>query len=177
MGMERERADRLEQLFSDHARAVRAYALRRVDAETAEDVVSDVFVVAFRRLEVVPDPALPWLLATARKIIANHHRAVSRRERLNSELWPLQAGVWSDAHAAGHPLLAGLARLSERDREVILLVAWEELEPEQAAAVLGCSRAAFAVRLHRARRRLATVLSQQRRADHFPSRLTEATSE
>jgi RNA polymerase sigma-70 factor, ECF subfamily len=175
--MEAERADRVEQLFAEHARAVRAYALRRVDAATAEDVVSDVFVVAFRRLEVVPDPALPWLLATARKIIANHHRAASRRERLNSELRPLQAGVWRDAHAAGHPLLAGLARLSERDREVILLVAWEELAPEAAAAVLGCSRAAFAVRLHRARRRLAAALSQQERPESFPPRLTEATSE
>src|ERR1700761_940615 len=127
--MEPERADRVEQLFAEHARAVRAYALRRIDAATAEDVVSDVFVVAFRRLQVVPDPALPWLLATARKIIANHHRSASRSERLTAELRPLHPGVWSDARATGHPLLAGLARLSERDREVILLVAWEELEP------------------------------------------------
>jgi len=175
--MEQERADRVEQLFAAHARAVRAYALRRVDPATAEDVVSDVFVVAFRQLEAIPDPPLPWLLATARKLIANHYRAASRRERLNSELRPLQAGVWSDAHAAGHPLLAGLARLSERDREAILLVAWEELEPEAAAAVLGCSRATFAVRLHRARRRLAAVMAQQRRAESFSPRLTEATSD
>src|SRR6201999_409787 len=135
-----QRVDRVERLFADHARAVRAYALRRVDAATAEDVVSDVFVVAFRRLEDVPETALPWLLATARKTIANYRRAASRRERLSLDLQPLQAGGWSDA-PAGNPLLTGVARLTESDREVILLVAWEELSPEDAAAVVGCSRA------------------------------------
>ena len=175
--MEQERAERVERLFSEHARAVRAYALRRVDTATAEDVVSDVFVVAFRRLEAVPDPALPWLLATARKLIANHHRAARRRQRLDAELRPLQAGGWSDTPGAGHPVLDGLARLSERDREVILLIAWEELDAEDAATVLGCSRAAFAVRLHRARRRLASILAQQQRSETFPARLTEVTNE
>ncbi len=174
--MDEPRTHRAEELFAEHARAVRAYALRRVDAATAEDVVSDVFVVAFRRLEAVPEPALPWLLATARKIIANHHRAVSRRERLACELRPLHAGSSSDPHA-GHPLLNGLARLSEGDREVILLVAWEELAPEDAAAVLGCSRAAFAVRLHRARRRLAAIMSAEQRTESFPRRLTGAMNE
>ena len=174
--MEPERVDRVEQMFAEHARAVRAYALRRVDAATAEDVVSDVFVVAFRRLEDVPEMALPWLLATARKIIANYRRADSRRERLNLELQPLQAGAWSDA-PAGNALLTGLARLSENDREVVLLVAWEELTPQDAAAVLGCSRAAFAVRLHRARRRLAVLMGHEQRNQSFPRRLSEATSE
>jgi len=174
--MEPQRVDRVEQLFAEHARAVRAYALRRVDTATAEDVVSDVFVVAFRRLEDVPETALPWLLATARRIIANYRRAASRRERLSVELRPLHAGVWSDA-PAGNALLTGLSRLSESDREVILLVAWEELSPEDAAAVVGCSRATFAVRLHRARRRLEAVMGQQQRAENLPRRLTEATSE
>ena len=100
--MEQARACRVEQLFADHARA---YALRRVDPATADDVVRDVFVVAFRRLEAVPDPALPWLLATARKIIANQLRADSRREALNADLQPLQAGIWRDEHGDDHALL------------------------------------------------------------------------
>ena len=175
--MEPQSVDRVERLFADHARAVRAYALRRVDPATAEDVVSDVFVVAFRRLEDVPEAALPWLLATARKIIANYRRAAGRREQLNLELRSLQSGAWSDPPGGAGAVLSGLARLSEGDREVILLVAWEELSPEDAAEVLGCSRAAFAVRLHRARRRLATVMGREQRSEHFPRRLSEATSE
>lgn len=173
--MDQARARRVEQLFADHARAVRAYALRRVDSATADDVVSDVFVVAFRRLEVIPDPPLPWLLATARKIIANQWRATSRREALRADLQPLQAGVWRDEHGDDHVLLAGLACLSERDREAILLVAWEELDPASAAAVLGCSRATFSVRLHRARRRLAAAMVQQRRFEGSSSRPTEVS--
>jgi RNA polymerase sigma-70 factor (ECF subfamily) len=58
-----------------------------------------------------------------------------------------------------------LARLSDRDREAILLVAWEELDTASAAAVLGCSRAAFAVLLHRARRRLATAMAAHQRSE------------
>ena len=173
--MEQARARRVEQLFADHAREVRAYALRRVDSATAEDVVSDVFVVAFRRLEVIPEPPLPWLLATARKIIANQRRATNRREALSTNLQPLQTGVWRDEHSEDHVLLAALARLSERDREAILLVAWEELDPASAAAVLGCSRATFSVRLHRARRRLAAAIVQPRRFEGSSSRPTEVT--
>jgi len=162
-------------LFADNARAVRAYALRRVDPVTADDVVGDVFVVAFRRLEVIPEPPLPWLLATARKIIANQRRADSRRNALNSELQPLQAGIWHEDHGDDHALLAGLARLADRDREAILLVAWEQLDAASAAAVLGCSRAAFAVRLHRARRRLAATMAQQQQLETLSSRPTEVT--
>lgn len=156
--MEPARALRLERLFAEHAQAVRAYALRRVDAATADDVVSDVFVVAARRLEVVPDPPLPWLLGTARKLIANQRRADSRRAALGADLKPLQPGIWSDHQGDEHALTAALVRLAERDREAILLVAWEELDAASAAAVIGCSRAAFAVRLHRARRRLAAAI-------------------
>lgn len=63
------------------------YALRRVDPATADDVVSDVLVVAFRRLEVIPGPPLPWLLATARKVIATQRRATNRRVAA----WPARA--------------------------------------------------------------------------------------
>jgi RNA polymerase sigma-70 factor (ECF subfamily) len=168
--VEQARVRRVEQLFAEHARAVRAYALRRVDPATADDIVSEVFVVAFRRLEAIPEEPLPWLLGAARKIIANQRRAAGRREALSEQLRPLQAGVWRYEHGDGRELLAGLARLSDRDREVLLLVAWEELYPAAAAAALGCSRATFAVRLHRARRRLAAALAQEQRAEDLSVR-------
>lgn len=56
---------RVEALFSEHSAAVRAYARRRVPSAVADDVVSDVFLVAWRRLDDVPDDGLPWLLACA----------------------------------------------------------------------------------------------------------------
>jgi RNA polymerase sigma factor (sigma-70 family) len=149
---------RLEVLFSEHAAAVRAYALRRLSKGAADDVVSDVFVVAWRRLEDVPDDALPWLFACAQRIIANQRRTIRRQAALVERL----------AHERGHSVHAhertdsvlgeALTALSEGDREVLMLVAWEGLEPERAAVVVGCSRRAFAMRLHRARRRLADAM-------------------
>lgn len=174
-GVEPERVSRLEQLFAEHGQAVRAYALRRIDSGTADDIVSEVFVVAFRRLGEIPDDPLPWLLATTRRTLANHRRATGRREALTVELAALQAGVWRDDGEGERELLTGLARLDERDREVLLLVAWEELDPSSAAAALGCSRATFAVRLHRARRRLAAAMAQAERELDVPFRPTEAT--
>jgi RNA polymerase sigma-70 factor (ECF subfamily) len=52
-----------------------------------------------------------------------------------------------------------LARLSERDRETLMLVVWEELSSARAARAAGCTRGAFAVRLHRARARFTAQLA------------------
>jgi RNA polymerase sigma factor (sigma-70 family) len=173
--VELERTRRLEALFAEHGQAVRAYALRRIDRSTADDIVSEVFVVAFRRLEEVPDEALPWLLATARRVIANYRRAAGRREALTAQLSVLHPSGWRDEIAGERELLRALARLGERDREILLLVAWEDLDPASAAAAVGCSRATFAVRLHRARRRLALAMAHAERENDLTLRPTEAT--
>lgn len=173
--VEPERVRRVEALFAAHARAVRAYALRRIDPATADDIVSEVFVIAFRRLEEIPDQPLPWLLATARRVLANHRRAEGRRNALTAQLGVLHAGVWGEEPDGATELLRALARLRENDREILLLVAWEDLDPAAAAAVLGCSRAAFAVRLHRARRRLAAAMGQTKSENDIALRPTEAT--
>jgi RNA polymerase sigma-70 factor (ECF subfamily) len=171
--VEGERTRRLEGLFAEHGQAVRAYVLRRIDRSTADDIVSDVFVVAFRRLEEIPDDALPWLLGTARRVLANHRRSAGRREALTAELGVLHASRWHNEIVGEPELVSALARLSER--EVLLLVAWEDLDPASAAAALGCSKATFAVRLHRARRRLAIAMAQTEREDDITLRPTEAT--
>jgi RNA polymerase sigma-70 factor, ECF subfamily len=64
----------------------------------------------------------------------------------------------ADSVAGQMQLGQALERLGERDREVLRLIGWEELDISEAALVMGCTRAATAVRLHRARRRLALVL-------------------
>jgi RNA polymerase sigma-70 factor, ECF subfamily len=154
-----DRRRRLELLFDQHAAAVRAYALRRTDAVSADDTVSEVFVVACRRIDEIPADALPWLLACARRVLANQYRGARRRlalfERLSSVAGHAEGR--SDANGAER-LLRALDSLSDGDRELLMMVAWEGLEPARAAAALECSRAALAVRLHRARRRFRAAL-------------------
>ena len=76
--VDRERRARVEGLFIEHAAAVRAYALRRTDAASADDAVMEVFVIACRRIDVVPADPLPWLLGCARRVLANQRRGARR---------------------------------------------------------------------------------------------------
>jgi RNA polymerase sigma-70 factor (ECF subfamily) len=155
--------DRLESLFEAHHRALLAYAARRTPTLTdAEDVVAEVFLVAWRRLDDVPegDGALPWLYGVARKTIGNQRRGRFRRRRLQERLEqtaerPTQPAA---APSGAEPVLAVLDRLSESDRELLRLVAWEELSHAEIAAVLGISVNAVAIRLHRARAKLEQAL-------------------
>lgn len=157
------RRSRLTALWEAHAVRVQAYALRHTDPDTAQDVVSEAFLVAWRRLDEVPEPALPWLLVVARNLVRNAHRSAARRRSLADELTRLEAsaplpdGAPEALAAERDALVRGLARLTEREREAVLLVAWDGLAPAAAADVAGCTTAAFHVRLHRARRRLAAA--------------------
>ena len=156
-----ERRSRLEVLFAAHGAAVLAYARRRSDAATAEDVLAEVFVVAWRRLDQMPAEALPWLLSCARRVLANHRRGERRQLALVRRLAAVTSrpAVESASGSGTGRLGDALASLSDLDREVLLLVAWEDLPVERAAAVLGCSPNTFSTRLHRARRRLARTLA------------------
>lgn len=156
--MEDSRRLRLEALFSEHAAAVRAYVLRRSDPAGADDVVMEVFVIACRRLDELPAQPLPWLLGCARRVLANQRRG-SRRAQALVEKLSVSLADRETAGDIGEALFAALNTLSERDREVLLLSAWEGLDPSEVAQVLGCSRPAAAVRLHRARRRLRAAMS------------------
>jgi RNA polymerase sigma-70 factor, ECF subfamily len=157
---ERDRRRRLEALFSEHAAPVRAYARRRVTSTMADDVVSDVFVVAWRRLDDVPEDGLPWLLGCAQRIIANHRRSGRRQTALFDRLSREPTAAPQGQAPTDSVLGEALARLSDGDREVLMLTAWEGLEPARAAAVVGCSPRAFAMRLHRARRRLSAAMAR-----------------
>ena len=148
-----------EALWRDWHRHVLAYALRRADRAMAEDVVAETFVIAWRRIDDVPDPPLPWLLGVARRVLANLRRGERRRTALLDRLR-------REPRAAAEPppgdhgrVLAALATLPESDREALLLHAWEGLDNAAAGTVIGCSANAFAVRLHRARQRFARALT------------------
>jgi RNA polymerase sigma-70 factor (ECF subfamily) len=158
----RDREAVFRRLWEANASRVYAYARRRVDADAASDIVADSFLVAWRRLEDVPEEALPWLLGVARRVIANRTRGERRRARLIAKLEQVtdrEAALGGSDLEGATDLGAALQRLKPADREVLLLVAWDELDHDQAAAVLGCRPQTFAVRLHRARRRLARELA------------------
>ena len=157
------RAERFEALFREHYAAVRAYALRRASAEVAQDAVGEAFLVAWRRLDAVPEDALPWLYATCRRTLANERRSTRRASSVAQRVAAEPSSGGRDpAELVGDAELvrAALGSLGERHREAIMLTAWEGLGPDRAARAAGCSRGAFAVRLHRARRRLERELSR-----------------
>jgi RNA polymerase sigma-70 factor, ECF subfamily len=144
---------RFEQIYADHREAVRAYVRRRTSDALVDDVVSETFLVCLRRIDQVPPQALPWLYGVARKTLANERRKQARTAQ--SHALPVGApGLVGDGMLA-----TAFNALSERDREVLRLVAWEGLSLNDAATVLGCSGVACRVRFHRAKTRLASRLA------------------
>lgn len=156
-----ERRVRFELLFRRHEPAVRAYALRRADAGLADDVVAEVFLVCWRRFDDVPVDPLPWLLGVARNVIGTMRRGELRRHALRGRLADLGAGETAPTIESPDAVLAAaLARLNEEDREMLLLVGWEELSSRQLAAALALHPSTARVRLMRARRRLRSELAR-----------------
>jgi RNA polymerase sigma-70 factor (ECF subfamily) len=144
--------ERFERIYTDHRDAVRAYVRRRAPEAVVDDVVSETFLVCLRRIDRVPAQPLPWLYAVAWKTLANERRKQAR-------IADSQASPFAAPEPVGDGVLArAFNALSERDREVLRLVAWEGLSLADAATVLGCSGVACRVRYHRAKTRLAARL-------------------
>lgn len=156
---------RFSDLYRDHARGLLGYALRRsADPDDAADIVAETFLIAWRRLGEVPldGKARLWLFGTARHVLANQDRGARRRDRLTMRLRDeLRQQLPVHQALEGSPLLEALAELGEADRELLMLIGWEELTPTQAAEALGISPFAARTRLHRARRRLRAQLAKQ----------------
>lgn len=153
---------RFAEVFA-HLDFISTYARRR-GARDPDGIAAEAMAIAWRRLADVPAAdARPWLIVTARNLLL----AERRRERrtgtqplgdIDLEAPPEQLPIELDLDPG---LAVGLRALAEKDREALLLIAWEDLTPALAAASLGISSAAFRVRLHRARRRLSDVLAKQ----------------
>jgi len=156
--------ERFEALYREYYDRVLGYALRRAAWEVAHDVVAETFTVAWRRRERLPKDPLPWLLVIARKTLANQRRSARRQQSLLTELKSQE--IVHLAPDASMPALTlgevveALNRIPEPDRELLRLIAWDGLTPSEAAKILGQPGPACRVRLHRARRRLATELSR-----------------
>lgn len=155
--------DRLEALWNAHYAEVFAYALRRLgDQEAARDAAAETFLVAWRRLDVIPERSRAWLFGVAIKVIANSRRGRRRGEALIARLErahdPATAAASAEDALAG-AVAAAFNRLSETDRDLLSLVVWEELKPREAASALGIPTTRFSVRLHRAKQRLRNELA------------------
>jgi RNA polymerase sigma-70 factor (ECF subfamily) len=164
-----DRDARFTALYERHYGDVLRYAARRAGPEAAAEVAAETFLTAWRRLDAVPArQPLPWLYVTARQCLANELRKQERRQRLDARM-RTEAGATAQAVLAGPAdpaacqldVLAALATLPANDQEALRLTEWEQLDHAAAARAAGCSAAAFKVRLHRARRRLARALDKQ----------------
>jgi RNA polymerase sigma-70 factor (ECF subfamily) len=157
---------RFERLFADHRDAVWKYCCRRVHRNDVADAVAEVFLVAWRRIDQVPDEpeASLWLYGVARNVIRNMKRATVRRQRFLDKLASLRQAETPSVEiqvvrrAQDRELLAAVARLKPLEQELLRLRTWEELSLAEIAAVVGSSARSVESRLARVRRKLAASL-------------------
>jgi RNA polymerase sigma factor (sigma-70 family) len=162
-----ERHRRFETVYAANQAQILGYVLRRTqNPDDAADVFAETFLTAWRRFEEVPDgeAARLWLYGVARRILANHHRGERRRSALSDRLRADLAATWHHPEYAHDraPVALAFRRLPEAQRELLALSAWEGLDYGQIALVLGCSRNAVRIRLHRARKQFARELAGMR---------------
>lgn len=163
MPPDHERRLRFESLVAEVHDPLARYLARRMPADSADEVMNDVLLVLWRRLDSVPEPApLPWCYAVARRGLANHRRGDQRRlalvQKLEAQLQPIATPSGAD----DHPELAlALDSLGPADLEVIRLWAWEGLEPREIAQVLGTTANAVSIRLTRIRAYLGRHMARK----------------
>ena len=157
-----DREERFSTLASQVSEPLRRYVARRTDQDTAQDVLAEALVVLWRRLDDVPaDNPLPWCYAVTRGCLANATRAARRQRRVVQRLTLVQSRDCFEPVLDDADLYDALGRLSEQDRELLRLWAWEQLAPQEIAVVLGVTPNAARIRLHRARARLRQLLASR----------------
>lgn len=175
---------RFRQIYGDYERPVLVYFLRRADSETAMDAAADTFLVAWRRIDEIPEgeAALRWLYGVARKVLANHRRSRDRRTAL-----------WRKVRGDGHPfqptpesivlrseedeeLAAAVSRLRPKDQELLRLATWEQCSHAEIGEIFGCTEHAARQRFYRITKQLGRDLRvpkikpSHRSAPHLPRR-------
>ncbi|MEU4802311.1 RNA polymerase sigma factor [Actinosynnema sp. NPDC023587] len=161
-------------LYESTAARLHRYVARRIGADTAQDVVSEAFLVLWERRAgqvVEQDTLRAWLYGVATNLLRRHvrsedrkYRAWSREHAARTDVADVgeRAGGAADADALAGPLTRWLADLRREERDVLLLTAWADLAPAEIAVALDVPVATVRTRLHRARARLRTRL-----ADHL----------
>lgn len=176
------RAERFEDIFDEVFEPLQKYLHRRMPADSVDDVLSETLMVVWRRLdEIPPDSSLPWSYGVARKLLSNHRRGQQRRLRLVDRLTAEPRHPSGDPQRLydGDPLLeAALEALSDQERELIHLWAWEQLEPREIALVVDSTPNAISLRLTRARQKLANSIERQNQpsSGHSPDKQVPESS-
>lgn len=155
------RRARFEAVFAEVYEPLQRYLHRRTTAADVDDVLSETLLVLWRRLDDVPgDATAAYAYGVARRTLANHRRGDDRRTRLHERLEAVtpSTAVVDDGAAGDGVLDAALAALSDDERELVRLWAWEELAPREIAVALGITANAASIRLHRAKAKLAEHL-------------------
>jgi RNA polymerase sigma-70 factor, ECF subfamily len=156
-------------LFDRHASLIHRYVNYRVGRETADDAVGETFLAAFSKrgqYDLAYPDARPWLYGIATNIIGQHRREEIRQYRIRQAVLPdldlpdvaERAAVDVTARAARGVLVAALVGLSPGDRDVLILIAWEELTYPEVARALGIPVGTVRSRLHRARATIRAAL-------------------
>jgi RNA polymerase sigma-70 factor (ECF subfamily) len=159
-----QRRERFEEVYRELYDPICGYTLRRVrDPEDAAEAIAETFATMWRRFDRCPqgDELRPWLFGVARRVIANQRRGQRRRTALGERLVAnLDQAAFETVTAPEGSGAVGraFASLSDSDRELLSLVAWEGLTRDELAVALGTSRAVIRLRLHRARKRLRDAL-------------------
>jgi RNA polymerase sigma-70 factor, ECF subfamily len=167
-----ERRRRFEAVADEVYEPLQRFLRRRAAPDDAEEAFGDTLLTLWRRLDAVPEDAvLPWSYGVARRCLANRQRSRRRHLRLVEKLASHRSTPASNDPGDGSDhaeVEAALAALSEADREVLTLWAWEELEPREIAVVLDTTPNAVSLRLSRARAKLAAEIERQdrRRGGH-----------
>jgi RNA polymerase sigma-70 factor (ECF subfamily) len=156
------------EIFDRHAKTIGDYARRRVGSTAVDDVLSETFLVAFRRrtsFDRQYDTARPWLLGIATRVIRRHRASEAAQWRAFERASGVQerfagshdhdADARIDASAAVRALGPRIAALSSKDRDTLLLYAWGDLTYEQVAEALEVPVGTVRSRLNRVRRKLA----------------------
>lgn len=153
-------------VYRAHYDDVVRFVRRRAHPMNVDDIVGETFLAAWRRRRELPDNPRPWLFRTARNAMLNDGRGMRRRSALVVHIQQTTASglreATDDATARVDQRLelgAAWQALAPDDQEVLALHVWEQLTAREAAQVLGCTRAAYAMRLTRAKRRLAKHLT------------------
>lgn len=164
-----QRPDSFADLFDRHGDEIHRYVARRLGPGTAEDVVAETFLTAFRKrgqYDFARPDARPWLYGIATRALREHHRAEVRRNRALARAVPDRPEEPFDersaarvaAHRLRPELAAALTRLSAADRDLLLLIAWAELTYDEAAQALGVPIGTIRSRLHRIRKKIRRAL-------------------
>jgi len=162
-------SERFALIFDRHGPAIQRYLARRLGVDVAEDLVAETFLTAFhkrKRYDQTRGDARPWLYGIATNLVSRHRRAEVRWYRLRQAVPPErdqeshadEVAAQVTAQAMGRLLAVALAELAERDRDVLLLIAWEGLAYDEVAAALGIPVGTVRSRLNRARRKVREVL-------------------